>query len=54
MADINVALIITAAGYGINILILGIIGAIIWGITKFIGIINPTEKGHGKQNVRIV
>jgi Na+-transporting methylmalonyl-CoA/oxaloacetate decarboxylase gamma subunit len=36
MADSNLALLITAAGYGINILVLGIIAAMIWGITKLL------------------
>jgi hypothetical protein len=36
MADSNLAWLIAAVGYGINILILGIIAAIIWGITKII------------------
>jgi len=34
MNDTNLALLVAAAGYGINILVLGIIAVIIWGVTK--------------------
>lgn len=36
MADSDLAFFIAAVGYGINILILGILAATIWGVSKFI------------------
>jgi Na+-transporting methylmalonyl-CoA/oxaloacetate decarboxylase gamma subunit len=47
MIETKLAFIVTAAGYGINILVLGIIAGVIWAISQLFKKEKPMREGRG-------
>jgi Na+-transporting methylmalonyl-CoA/oxaloacetate decarboxylase gamma subunit len=47
MIETKLAFVVTAAGYGINILVLGIIAGVIWAISQFFKKAKANEERRG-------